>query len=432
MTSKNKKITIGAAAFVVLAAVGLYFLGGYLADGQRLIERFESSVEKRQPDKLLKLLAASEDGREVDRASAEGIVEFLRTDEEALRAVLSRLKTEISQLEDGAAQSFASDGGSAFVYAHKKEKKRWLFYDDYELKLRSYKVPVNTNFGGARILLNGEDAGIAGVDGSRLELGPLLPGEYTVKAIYAGKYTTLENEVRAKLFPLGGSVQPVEVPLKGEYVDIFANNSFARIIINGEDIGLTVDGGQRIGPIAVDGSNTIRLEVDYPWGTTQSEERPIDGTKQEFELSVLTSEAKEQILDAAHAFVASWYEAFRERDAQRLRSVHPDRRADLAGHFADMVAGDEHYTGELRSATFDRDSLRIDQLGASEYTVSVLARVEYEEAYYYGAFDLRPEPVAGAHTTIYRLQYENGGWLVSDWSDAGSEALSSNVQIYDR
>ncbi len=432
MTSKNMKITIGAAAFAIIAAVGLYFLGGYLADGQRLLERFESSIDKGRPDELLKLLAAPEESETVERATAEAIVEHLGTDEEAMRALLSRLKTEIAQLKEGSVQSFAGDGESAFVYARKKEEKRWFVYDDYELKLRSYKVPVNTNFGGARILLNGEEAGIAGVGGSTLQLGPLPPGKYAVKAVYEGKYTTLENEVKADLFPIGSSVEPVEVPLRGEYVDVFSNNGFARILINGEDIGLAVGDGQRIGPIAVDGSNTISVEADYPWGTTKSEERPIEGTRAEFKLSNLTDEAKEQILDAAHAFAASWYEAFRERDAKRLRHVHKDRKADLADHFADMVAGDEHYVGELRRAAFDRDSLRLDQLDSSDYSVSVLARIDYEEAYYYGAFDFRPEPVAGVQTSNYRLRYENGEWIVFEWSDAGAEALSANVKIYER
>jgi len=430
MASKNKKITIGAAALVLLTAAGLYFLGGYLTDGQRLLERFESSIDKGQPDKLLKLLSAPEGT--VERSTAEAIVGHLGKDEKAKQAVLSRLKTEIARLKEGAVQSFAEDGESAFVYVHKKERKRWLIYDDYELKLRSYKVPVNTNFGGAKIMLNGEEIGVAGVGGSTLQLGPLLPGKYAVKAVYAGKYTTLENEVTAELFPIGNSIDPIEVPLQGEYVDVFSNNGFARIFINGEDIGLTVGDGQRIGPIATDGSNTISVEADYPWGTTKSEERPIDSTRAEFELAALTDEAKEQIVDAAHAFVSSWYEAFRERDAGRLRHVHPDRKADLASHFAAMAAGDEHYLGEMRKAAFDRDSLRLHQLDASDYSVSVLARIDYEEAYYYGAYDYRPEPEAGEQTTNYWLRYENGEWIVFEWSDAGSEALSRNVKVYDR
>ncbi len=431
MTSKKMKIMIGAAAFAVLAAVGLYFLGNYLTDEQRLLERFESSIDNGQPDKLLSLFAASDEGAAVERATAEAIVSYLGADGPAKHAVLSRLKSEIARLSDGSAEASTNDGESAFVYAHKKEKKRWFVFDDYELKLRSYKVPVTTNFGGARIMLNGEEAGIAGVGGSTLQMGPLLPGKYKVKAVYAGKYTTLENEVELALFPLGSTAHPLEVPLKGEYVDVFSNNGFARIFINGEDIGLSVEEGQRIGPIATDGSNTIHVEADYPWGTVKSEERPIDGTRAEFKLSALTDETKEQIVDAAHAFAASWYEAFRERDAERLRNIHSDRKADLASHFADMVAGDEHYIGKLKRAVFDRDSLRLDQLDASDYSATVLGRLDYEEAYYYGAFDFRPDPVAGSQTISYRLRYDNGKWIVYEWSDAGSAVLSSNVKSYE-
>jgi len=430
MTSKTTKITIGAAAFVLLAAVGLYFLGQYLSDGQRLLDRFENAVDKGQPDKLLKLMASSEDGAAVERSTAEGIANYLQSDKEAMSAVLERLEKELGMLKNDSVPTFADEVEGAFVYVGKKEKKRWLLYDDYELKLRSYKVPVSTNFGGAKILLNGREAGTAGVGNSQLQLGPLLPGEYSIKAVYSGKYTTLENEVKAKVFPTGGTVETIDVPLKGEYVDIFANNSFARIFINGENIELAVGDGQRIGPIAVDGSNTIRLEVDYPWGTTASEERPIDGTRAEFMLPSLTEGVKEQVAAAVYSFASSWYTAFRERNADRLRNVRSDRKADLDRHFEEMISGGENYIGELLRAEIDLDSFRLNQLSESDYGVSVVARLEHLEAYYYGAFDLKPEPVAGTLITDYRLQYEGGEWVVSDWIDVGDAVMSSNLKTY--
>jgi hypothetical protein len=428
MASKKTKIALGAAAAVLLLA-GAYFLGRYLFDEQRLLDRLDSAIERGQPDKLLELLTAPEGQAPLERKAAEAMIVYFKANEDKKKALLGRLTEEADLLKADAIPAFADDDKSAFVYLSKTEGKRWGLYDGYELKLKLYSLPVTTNFGGSAILLNGKEAGTAGAGGSVLEVGPVLPGEHTIKVVYQGKYTKLEEERTVAVFPVGGGVGTVDVPLKGEYVSVFANNSSARIFINGQDLELAVGDGQRIGPIAIDGTNKMRLEVEYPWGITRSEEEAIDGDRLEFNLPSLTETVKEGAMEAAYSFLTSWYEAFRKRDAGSLRHAYPERANDLAAHFAEMVANDEFYSGEVRRAAFDLDSFRLDQYSDTEYSVSVQAKVDYSEAYYYGAYETKPEPIEGTQYTEYQLLYENGQWLVSGWMNL--DAISTdNLKVF--
>ncbi|TVY01286.1 zinc ribbon domain-containing protein [Cohnella terricola] len=428
--SIKAKIAVAGALVIVLLAAGAYFLGKYLSDEQRLLNRFEQTIEDGKPDKLLEMLAASNGNMPVDRHTAEGIANYLKTDKEAMLALLIRLRGEAEQLRTDGSQSFENDKDAAFVYLHKKETKRWFIFDDYELKLKRYMVPVSANYEDTRIFVDGREAGTIRAQGDMIELGPFLPGEYSFKAVYEGEYTTLEKEFPIKLFPIGNDADRVELALEGDYVDVYADNSYAHIFINGKDIELAVGDGQHIGPIALDGSNKMQVEVEYPWGTAKSEELPIDGNVLEFNIPRLSDTVQKDVMDATYDFVNGWMQAFRDRDVRSLRHVHPDRTRDLAEIFADMRANDEFYVGDLHRVTFDLDSFGLNQYAETDYVVSVKVRVEYSEAFYYSAFEETAVPVEGVNDNEYRLQYQNGQWLVTGWSVANDVGMA-HTKIYE-
>ncbi|TFE19703.1 zinc ribbon domain-containing protein [Cohnella luojiensis] len=428
--SKKAKILIASGVVVILLLVGVYFLGKYLTDEQRLLDRFESAIEDGKADKLFDMLSASNSDTPFDQKTVDGIVKYLGSNKESLLTVMEQLKAEAKQLEAGDAETFANDADAAFLYLNMKNKKRWLIYNDYELKVKRYMIPVQTNFEGAKILVNGQEAATASGDGSSIEVGPFLPGEYEIKSVYEGEYTTLENKETVSLFPMASYEDSVKLVLEGDYVHVYSNYSNSRIFINGKDIGLAVEDGKEIGPIAIDGSNKMYVETEFPWGEIKSEEFAVDTDQLEFNVSELNDAMKEEIMSSAYDFVTSWMAAFQARDINALRHVHSDRVADFTEYFTDMVDSDEYYMGELHRITFDLDGFDVNQYSESEYTVSVKAQVDYSEIFYYSEYETDPVPVAGTNYTEYVLQYVDGQWLVSGWSpsyDVGTE----NTKVYE-
>ncbi|BBI31501.1 zinc ribbon domain-containing protein [Cohnella abietis] len=413
--TKKAKVLIASGLVVILLLAGTYFLGKYLTDEQRIIERFEKSITDKKSDKLFNLLSASNEDIKFEQKTADGIINHLSSNREDLFTVINQLKDEAKQLKSGDEEAFADNTDGAFVYLHKKEKKRWFLYNDYELKIKRYMIPVETNYEGAKILIDGSEAATANEAGSRIEIGPFLPGEYEIKAVYKGEYTTLEKKSTVALFPMSSYKDTVELMLKGEFIDVYANYSQSRIFINGKDIGLDVGDGQRIGPIAIDGSNLIYVEAEYPWGKVQSEEIAVNSDQIELSINALTKNAKEDITNAAHDFVYSMVDAYKARDTKPLKHVRSDLVDYFKEYFVEMVNNDQSYLGEIHRMTFNPDSFRINQLSADEYTISVKVQIDHNELFYYKEYTPDPVAVEGKSFNQYDLQYENGQWVVIGW-----------------
>lgn len=427
--SKKAKIMIASGVVVVLLFVGLYFLGKYLTDDQRLIERFEQTVDGDKAGKLFDMLSASNEDIQFTQKTADGIVAYLKSNKASLEAIIEELNSEAEQLNKGDMKSFENDLDTAFIYLQKKDKKRWFIFEDYELKLKRYMVPVQTNFAGAKILVDDKEAVTTEEENSAVELGPFLPGEYEIKAIYEGEYTTLENETKISLFPMKRDNNSVEIILEGDYVNVSSNNSYAKIFINNKDINLAVGDGQRIGPIAVDGSNKIVVEVAFPWGKKRSGEQVLDSDQVELNVEGLDDKLKEDVMGVTHDFLSSWMQSFQARENQ-LRHVHPDRLGDYTEYFTDMVVNNESYIGTLNKMTFDLDSFKVNQYDEADYSISVKAMIDYSEVFYYKEFDPNPVPVDGTNYEEYHLVYEDGQWLVSGWSKV-NDFSTANTKVYE-
>ncbi|MCD9020565.1 zinc ribbon domain-containing protein [Cohnella silvisoli] len=413
--SKKAKILIGSALLIVVLAVGAYLTGKYLTDENRLIDRFEKAVEDGNGDKLYDLLSASNKENRFDQKAADGIAHYLKSNPDALIQVTDQLKRQAKLLQSGDVEALGNADDVTFVYLHKKDKRRWLFYKDYELIVKRYMVPVQTNYEGAKILVDGKEVGAATGEESVIEVGPLLPGEYDMKAVYEGEYTTLENKQKVLLFPMESTPKTVRLELEGHYVNVYSNNNKARIFINGKDIGLVVADGQQIGPIVVDGSNKMYLEAEYPWGKMKSAEHPIDSDQMEVNMGGLNESAKEDIMASAHDFVTSWTQSLQEMDASKLKNASAEWTANISDYIGVMKANAQKYKGSINRMTFDLDSFVLIPLEDGGYSAQVNVQVDYSEITYYME-DKAPAPIDGTIYTSYELVYDGGRWLVSSWS----------------
>ncbi|QJD86787.1 zinc ribbon domain-containing protein [Cohnella herbarum] len=428
--SGRAKLLIAGGLVVILLLAGAYFLGKQLTDEQRLIARFENAIRDGKTDKVMGMLSDPNKGVGFNKETAQDIVTYLQSNKETLDQLIARLKSEAELLKGPPAASVEQERDTAFLYLHKKEEKRWFLYDDYELKINRYSIPVTTNFAGTKVLIDGKEAGTAKGENETLELGTFLPGQYEIKAVYEGKYTTLESASTVSLFPMANNEDlTVELTLEGDYVEVQSNNSYAHIYINGEDIELAVGDGQRIGPIAVDGSNRMFVEVEYPWGKARSEELAVDSNRLEFNVPGLDDSLKNDIMSAAFDFVSSWMQSFREQK-NVLRHVHPDRSGDMAEYLADMERSKESYTGELHRATFDLDSFKLNQFDEHDYSITVKVKLDYREVFYFKEYETDPVPVEGSNYTEYQLQYVDGQWLVSGWSNVEGMG-TDNTKVYE-
>lgn len=427
---KKSKLLLGSGLFIILLVTGAYFFGKYVTDEARLIKHFEQSAQGENSDNLYKLLSDANADIKFDQKSADGMIDFFKGNPKALTQVTDELKLQAEQLKSGEQEVFAEDEDSAFVYLHRKAEKRWLIFDDYELKVKRYMIPVQTNFEDAKILVDGKEAAAASGKEGPIEIGPFLPGEYSIAAVYEGEYTTLESKEKVSLFPLSGYEDTIELVLEGDYVDVYSNNPDARIFIDGEDIGLKVEEGQQIGPIAVDGSSKMRLKADYPWGTQESDELPIDSEQLEFVIEGLDDKAKAEIMSSTHEFLITWMQGMQTMDANILLRAHPDRIADLTDYIESMKVNGQQYIGTLNKLTFDLDSFILIPLEDGGYSAQVKAQVDYSEITYHKLNELNPVPLEGTTYSDYELEFDDGQWVVTNWFQSLDMGMK-NTKVYE-
>ncbi|MFC5531485.1 zinc ribbon domain-containing protein [Cohnella yongneupensis] len=410
--SKAAIISIISGVVVILLVVGAYFLGKYMTDEDRLITKFEKMATEGDGEKLYKLLSASNEDIKLDQKTADAMAAYLKDNEDVVQDLVEELRSEATDLKSGDVETFSTEDDAPFVYLEKKVKKKWLLYNDYELKVKRYMIPVSSNFEGAQIVVNGEQAAGVEADGSAVEVGPLLPGNYEVKVVYEGEYTTLENKQNVSLFPMAEYDDEVLLDLQGDYVYVYSDNASAEIYINGKDIGLKADGNQEIGPIAMDGSNTMYVQAEYPWGSVKSEEQPVSSEEMSFHIDPLTDDVKEAIMTSSNDFVKNWMQATQEKNPALATNLNDYMLERMNNNLSSLEYYSEVYIGELTRMTYDLDSFQLYANGNDSYTASVKVREETNEATASMESDYELAPVTS--DIQYLLEYQNGSWIITD------------------
>ena len=81
-----------------------------------------------------------------------------------------------------------------------------------------------------------------------MEIGKLLPGNYTLKGEYKGEYGHLKSEETLDFSKAEENIDEHDIDLKGAYVNIESNIENATVFINGEDTKITVLDAKDFGP----------------------------------------------------------------------------------------------------------------------------------------------------------------------------------------
>jgi hypothetical protein len=84
----------------------------------------------------------------------------------------------------------------------------------------------------------------------------------------------------------------------------------------------------------------------------------------------------------------------------------------------------------LHRATFDLDSFKLNQFDEHDYSITVKVKLDYREVFYFKEYETDPVPVEGSNYTEYQLQYVDGQWLVSGWSNVEGMG-TDNTKVYE-
>jgi hypothetical protein len=186
------------------------------------------------------------------------------------------------------------------------------------------------------------------------------------------------------------------------YINVTSNFHDATIYIDGKDTGLQVGKeGQKIGPLPFDGSITVSIKNQFPWGEVKSKDLPIYTRDYHIELDPTNAEVEKQLTQVVEEYVNSVVEAWKKEDATKLKHVLQEM---VYSEQNLMKLYDMPRDAKLESLSIENISVISD---ANFAGIDIGASVSTEELYEYeGDTIFRQE--------LYYLIYKEEKWVLVD------------------
>lgn len=356
---RGRRTVLLLAALVVLAGAGFYLYGSSKTDPDDQIQAFRKAVRSDDADALKELLVPGAEGMKITDESSKQLIAYL---------------TENSGSADDMAVIFKDQARSDGVTVMPKEfpqinlekgADKWLVFPSYELVMEPYYAEATVNYKGTSLTVGGQSYGPTKKDGEVVQIGPLAPGEYTIKANYTGEYGKESKEVTMNLFNSLEEMPEVAVEMSGSAVAVSSNYPEADLYLNGEYTGYTVSEYKELGTIERDGSNT--LQAIYHFGFSEGSSEEVTVSKQQtIELNVEPDrrDVYEGIKSTTNQHVYEWIDAFSSKDTSYLTKIRDlEYMARQEKNIQGLNNENASWSGSLNYLRFDIDSMDVDQGG---------------------------------------------------------------------
>ncbi|KSU60412.1 hypothetical protein AS034_16355 [[Bacillus] enclensis] len=407
--SKKTKILIGSALLVLILCVSLYKVGEAYTDKAKLMENFEEQLEKGNTDELLSLLSTKEDSGEIKKKNVGALVGFLKENPDMEETLIAHLKDNARTFDEKAVTASADTSETQQLVTLEKRGKKFFIYDNYELVLQPFPMTIYTNYDDLTFYVDGKEVKPSSVDGDMVTIGSYIPGDYDVKAVLKSDFVQLEKKTEINHVGPTGTDLMFDI----DYVRVNTNVAGSSVFVNGKDTGMKVDKEKsiEIGPVLTDGSMTVQLKKDMPFGKIESEDTPIDSSRLTLGLT-LSDKDKEQVKEGLKRHFLNLSKALANQDGKFLKDDSNDVSEYVSSSFEDMTESDWKTIGYISSIEVDTDDLYLEDIEGRWYA-SLPVRTSWmqDEVYSGDSVSLSEQSAENS----YSLTFNNDKWSVESW-----------------
>lgn len=311
MNENKKRILIfgGIIGFVLLLVIGFRLFYSEL-----LVEkRFLNALEDAKTNKLARI-TYHENASSITKGEAEALIKL--HDEEAIDDKLYEVKAK------------------PILFGLLKKN---------QVQMKSFYAAYDDWFEGLTLTFNQEEIPIHDKVEHHLEYGPLIPGIYDVKADFQGVEKVGGGEETIKLQEK--PVTNITIPLDVSTVVFSVENAESigretiRIHWNDESYKITESGKtNRIGPIALDGTEEATVVVEFPWGEVTSEPLAITSSEMELPVEPITKENQKKIDEQIISFADTYVESIVKGTVNSLLTGDEEVISTVQAHISDGSA----------------------------------------------------------------------------------------------
>lgn len=428
---RNKKMFLFIGAIIgvfLIVAISLYVVGNKSFGTEQSISAFEEAVANEDTAKLKSLLVPAVESFEITEENTSAFINYLHSNPDSLDELTSRFHSQaefINQTDGNNGTAYMDD-----VYATLnliQDGKAWLLFDEYKFEVIPAMITLGAENENITLSINEEEVATTTEETFEESFGPFMPGIYAVHALFDNTYVTAEQSGELELFNnrQQAALHNFDLPLAP--VTAHALEDDFTLYINDEESDITIaEGEQSIGTFPNDGSVSLDIRKDYPWGEVKSEEVTIDSDHVSFnKLHALNEEALHALMEQLNETIAQYQVALSERDASLLTDGITDNfKESLEDQIDDVEKKKSDYTGKLVHTTFDMSKVSDPQFDEDHDAYSIEFYVHH----------------------VFHEPNSNLGWLLRDNDedhytrsrkltviydeDAGEWKLDSNVNEY--
>ncbi|MGM9973869.1 MAG: TcaA 3rd/4th domain-containing protein [Clostridiaceae bacterium] len=396
-THKETKYLILLTLVLTIAFIGFY-IGRNSTGKNYMINGFHKAITSNNARALMKYVTVKDDAVPITEDTIQPFLDYLNNSEGRSSQFIKYLKS----------QKALEDGGIAEV----KEVKEGLL-TKWKIELKPVFLQITTSYKDTELYLQNISYGRTTEDNSITELGPLLPGKYSIKVKLSNEYGESVAEKSVQL--LEGTIATTLTP-PAEYITLLSNYPEAEVFINDKSTNLTVKEFNNIGPVPLESDIKIHGEMTFPWGTIKSKEITLADTPSlRLDIDPLNDVIKEQLEEAYRSFYNQLFEALNNED---LSLVEEPSRA----------AAEKLYNRYKSTALIFKDSYEITEILWEEsavalkrengsYISNALVNLELNKNKTILGFPISSKPDKLSFQTFLTYNPDNASWYVSSIND---------------
>lgn len=249
----------------LLSIGGVTCIAGFLVMGsafshsrEEVIDKVKLSIETQDTKSFMDVLPS--EAKSYPYAEI-GIRSFLKEAEKHPKLVMDMMDSENTFNVDPKALKVRAEG--LVPYEIIKDGKTWIFFDDYIVKPKKYRIELGSD------LVKDKNVSLT-LDGEKIDYSifqkNFLPGKYNFAATKKYPWTTVSDKRTVTLYGKD-SVKEVSFSLSGNTIDLSKDFIGAEILFKSKSTGIKVGdkNSEKFGPVNESDKKYINLKADFPW-----------------------------------------------------------------------------------------------------------------------------------------------------------------------
>lgn len=357
-----------------------YFLGRINTSREYILSKLEMSLKNSDTSTLSDIVKV--DGERVKEKNLESLVEYYSNGNNKIDTLITNLKNN-NETKD-----------------FKLQSKKYFFWNMYYLEVKTFNIKIKSNFEEGNFILGNSGKVKAGET-----IKNVIPGNYKITGSLNSNYEEIKTSKEIVV------MEDKEIELNFPATKITINSDFqdAEVYINGKDIKKEVKDLKDFGPVPTDGTVSVYLEKDFPWGRNKGEEVKItENPTINLTVPISNETLEGDLTNIITKFYESVFVALNKQNKKYIENCTNDIKNKIYSSVEKKyILFKNKYSNLKINIDFDNSQYFYTD---DTYRATIVANVQYDVSK--AILDINKETYTKSFFT--RIVYKDDKWIVED------------------